>query len=196
MPYLYLIRHPKTHVDPSRQAHEWALSDQGRAQVNMLIEAPFWKHVKSLYSSSQPKAMEPARAIGQRYDIPVTSLPGLAEVRRGTEIYHSTGDYNAILDKFFSSPDFSVQGWERAGEAVARFKQAIQEIISKHPGQSVAVLSHGMILTLYTAMLENQTPTLRRWREIDFACVGTVDIETMRLVAPFTAAPYSTVPIA
>lgn len=196
MPYLYLIRHPRTHVDPSRQPHEWALSDQGRAQVNTLIEAPFWKNVVAVYSSNQPKAMEPARAIGQRYDIPVTSMPGLAEVRRGAEIYHSTGDYNSILGKFFSSPDFSIQGWERAGEALARIQQAMQEIIGQHPGKSVAVLSHGTILTLYTAMLEKQSPTLQRWREIDFASVGTVDTETMELIAPFTPAPYDMVPTA
>lgn len=194
MPYLYLIRHPRTHVDPSRQAHEWALSDQGRAQVNSLIEAPFWKTVAALYSSNQAKAMDPARAIGMRYDIPITSMPGLAEIRRGAEIYHSTGDYNSILDKFFSSPDFSIQGWERSGEALTRFQQAVDEIIGQHPDKSVAVLSHGTILTLYTAMLEQQPPTLKLWHQIDFASVCTVDIETMRLAAPFTPAPYDSVP--
>jgi broad specificity phosphatase PhoE len=195
MAYLYLIRHPRTHVDPSRQAHEWAISDQGRAQVHALTEAPFWKNVVAIYSSNQAKAIEPARTIGQHYGIPVTSMPGLAEVQRGTEIYHSTGDYNTILSKFFSSPDFSVQGWEQAASALTRFQQAISEILANHPAQSVAIVSHGTILTLYTAMLQGQSPTLQRWKGIDFASVGAVDIASMQLVADLSAAPYAAIPV-
>src|SRR5438045_408692 len=101
MPFIYLIRHPRTHVDPTRPPNEWELSEQGKAQVRTLAAASFWQKVTALYSSDQPKAMGAAGTIGAQHKIPVGSLAGLAEVSRGQEVYLRAGDYDSILDKFF-----------------------------------------------------------------------------------------------
>src|SRR5215475_10371309 len=100
MPYLYLIRHPRTHVDPTRPSREWGLSEQGRAQVEALNSAAFCKVIKAVYASNEPKALEPATAIATRYGLAVTALPALAEVSRGTEAYLSAADYDDALARF------------------------------------------------------------------------------------------------
>ena len=182
-------------MDPTRQPHEWGLSDQGRIQVVKLSEAPFWQKVTALYSSNQGKAIEAAQTIGTNHKIEVTALPGLAEVWRGTEVYLSAAEYDNVLGRFFSLPNFSIEGWERATNALARFSETVKELIAQRPGESVAILSHGTILTLYTAMLDQQTPTLDRWRNIEFATVAAVDIAPMRLITPFIAAPYEGIPM-
>jgi 2,3-bisphosphoglycerate-dependent phosphoglycerate mutase len=196
MPFLYLIRHPRTHVDPTRPPNEWELSEQGRAQVRVLGAAPFWKSVKVLYSSGQPKALGAAGTIGALHNIPVGSLSGLAEVSRGHEVYHSAGDYDTILGQFFAFPDHAIAGWERGTDALNRFTASVEHIVSQHPDQSIALLSHGTILTLYTAMLDQQPPTLERWRSIAFATVAAVDIDSHKLVTKFISPPYEAVPIA
>src|SRR5689334_6316260 len=154
MPYLYLIRHPRTHVDPARPSYEWSLSEQGRAQVDVLAEAPFCKAVQAIYASNQSKATEPANAIGTRYGITVTIVPELAEVSRGTETYLNAADYNSALTGFFAMPESSVEGWERATDALARFNDALEDIIKRHIDESILVFSHSMVLTLYSAMLD------------------------------------------
>jgi broad specificity phosphatase PhoE len=196
MPYLYLIRHPRTHVDPTRPPHEWQLSEQGRAQVKALAAASFWQQVTGLYSSDQPKAMGAAGTIGAQHQIPVGSLAGLAEVSRGHEVYHSAGDYDKILGQFFAFPDHAIAGWERGTDALRRFANSVNYIINQHPNQSIALLSHGTILTLYTAMLDQHPPTLARWRSISFATVAAVEIESQHLVTPFTGSPYEDIPVA
>ncbi len=40
MPWLYLIRHPHTTIDPACPASQWSLSDLGRAQVRALMALP------------------------------------------------------------------------------------------------------------------------------------------------------------
>jgi broad specificity phosphatase PhoE len=195
MPYLYLVRHPRTHVDPMRQPHEWELSEQGRAQAQALGEAPFWKGVQSLYSSNQPKAIEAAKIVATRHDLTVIPMAGLAEVGRGPEVYSSAADYNGIMERFFTQPDRSVSGWESSTSALARFQVAVRQILDQRVTGSVAILSHGTILTLYTAMLDGEAPNLARWHSIGFATVATVDIETMQIVKTFVSAPYENVPI-
>src|SRR5215510_1432342 len=138
MPYLYLIRHPLTHVDPTRPSAEWDLSDQGRQQVDALLDAPFWKGVAALYSSEQVKAFGPAKIIGERYQIPVTMTPGIGEVRRDKQVYRTNTSHQLILQEFFKAPDKEIEGWEAASDALKRFTQSVQEIVSKHPNESVA----------------------------------------------------------
>jgi broad specificity phosphatase PhoE len=195
MPYLYLIRHPRTHVDPTRPSHEWGLSDQGHAQVEELCSAPFCKVIQGIYASDQPKAVEAATAMGTMCGVSVTILVGLAEVGRGTETYLSAADYENALSRFFSFPEKSVAGWERAVDALARFQSTLEEIIKQRSGDTIAVVSHGMVLTLYTAMLDKEPPMLARWHDIDFATVAAVDVDKMERVTPFVAAPYSSIPL-
>jgi broad specificity phosphatase PhoE len=178
-----------------RQPHEWDLSEQGRAQAQALSAAPFWKNVSSLYVSNQSKAIEAAHIIVAEHHIDVIPLAGLAEVGRGPEVYTSAADYNSILEQFFTYPDRSVSGWESSGMALRRFENAVEQILSHRPQGSIAILSHGTILTLYTAKLDGELPALARWRNIGFATVTTVDIDTMRIVQSFVLAPYDTVPV-
>ncbi len=194
MSYLYLVRHPRTHVDPMRQPHEWDLSEQGRAQAKALSAASFWKNVSSLYVSNQQKAIAAARIIVAEHKIEVVPLVELAEVGRGPQVYTSAADYNNILEQFFDHPDRSVSGWESSGVALHRFESAVQQILKQRSDGSVAILSHGTILTLYTAMLDGEPPTLARWRNIGFATVATVDIDSMQIVKTFVLA-YDSVPI-
>ena len=194
MPYLYLIRHPLTHVDPTRPSAEWDLSEQGRQQVDALISAPFWKGVAALYSSEQMKALGPAKMIGESYQIPVTALPGIAEVRRDKQVYRTNSSHQLILQEFFKSPDKVIEGWERAAAALDRFVQSTQHVVKNHPNESIALLSHGTILTLYTAFLDKQPPTLARWVKIGFASVATVDPVASKLLTQFEGPPYAGIP--
>jgi broad specificity phosphatase PhoE len=163
--------------------------------VSALSSAAFCKVVKSIYASNQPKALEPATAIAAAHGLAVTALPGLAEVSRGTEAYLSAADYDNALARFFSSPETSVAGWERAQDALARFQGAIHEILKVRSNESVAVVSHAMVLTLFTATLSHEAPTLARWHDIGFGTVTAIDVTTMHMVTPFVAAPYDSIPL-
>ena len=79
--------------------------------------------------------------------------------------------------------------------ALDRFIQSTQAIVKKHPNESIALLSHGTILTLYTADLDKQPPTLARWVKIGFATVATVDPIANKLLTPFEGPPYAGIPV-
>jgi broad specificity phosphatase PhoE len=195
MPYLYLIRHPRTHVDPTRATAEWNLSDEGYSQVEALADAPFWHSVSALYSSTQPKATRAASAIAVQHNIRLTLSPDLVEVQRGSDVFRSLNDHHTQLRQFFLNPHEHISGWETAATALARFQNAVTEIRELYAGRSVAILSHGTVLTLFTAMLDGEVPTLERWQAIGFAAVATVDMKTNKIIQPFTTDAYDSVPM-
>jgi broad specificity phosphatase PhoE len=75
--------------------------------------------------------------------------------------------------------------------AQARFVAAMDRLLRQHPpSESVAVVAHATVLTLYAAHLRGQAPALDDWRAIGFAAIMVVNRATLRPITPFLSAPY------
>jgi broad specificity phosphatase PhoE len=185
MGYLYLIRHPAPQVDPECPTEDWHLSEEGVQQVVELALAPFWPKVQAIYCSTQQKASKPAQDIGKQYGIPVVPLPELAEVTRPPHFYSTPAEFMEIVRRFFDEPKAPMEGWESSSDALARFNRGIEQIAATWPEENIAILSHGMILNLYTAMAAGNRPLFSQWAHIGFTDVAVVDRTAGTLLAPF-----------
>lgn len=193
MPWLYLIRHPHTKIDPACPASQWSLSDQGRAQVRALMALPLWKHVAAVYTSAQSKASAVGKAAYALHAVPWHIHPALDEARRDTWLDGVA--FQAAQRAFFAEPETPpVPGWESAQQASERFAGAMGGILSAHPAATIAVIAHATVLTLYAACLQACPPTYEDWRTIDFAAIMVIDRATLRPLTPFVAAPYEGLP--
>jgi broad specificity phosphatase PhoE len=104
--------------------------------------------------------------------------------------------FTAQADFFTQTAVPPVPGWESADAAQARFVTAMNRILSDHPPtESVAVVSHATVLTLYTAHLRGSAPSYREWSEIPFAAIMAVDRETLSPVTSFLSPPYEGLPL-
>lgn len=195
MPLLYLIRHPHTQVDLSTPVAAWRLSDAGRAQTGALAAARFWEHVAAVYPSTEPKAIRPAEAAA-RPGTPVIPLADLAEVDRTAYTAPDMDAYTAAVAAFLAGPDTSIHGWETAAHALARFRRGMADALSRHAEtDTLAVITHGLVLTLYTAHLRGEPPSFAWWQVLDFAAVCAVDRATMQPLTGFLTAPYADLPL-
>ncbi|MFC1961108.1 histidine phosphatase family protein [Chloroflexota bacterium] len=195
MGLLYLIRHPHTQIDLNVPAQTWGLSDKGREQVADLLEAPFWEHVHTIYPSREFKAITAAKEAALRYEIPVIPRPALGEVDRTAYTAPDQEAYQAAVAAFFAQPEQNPFGWETAAAARQRFQRELDQIFSWHDAdQSVAIITHGLVLTVAIAALRNQPSTLDDWQAIGFAAVAAVDRATMQPLTGFMTAPYAGLP--
>ncbi len=86
-------------------------------------------------------------------------------------------------------------GWESAQAATARFAAAVDGLLTAHPpDETLALVAHATVLTLYGAVLRGQPPTYDDWGAIGFAAVQGVDRATLRPLTPFLTAPYDGLP--
>lgn len=195
MPYLYVIRHPKTQPDPALPASEWWLNDEGRLQVQHLVAAPFWSRVSAVYTSSQYKAKTVGQAVYVAHAIPHTELPELDEAHR--DRWLRVEAYQAAQARFFSNPaDPPEPDWESAQQALARFRRGMMRALdATPPTDSLAVVAHATVLTLYLTYLAGEAPTYKYWKSIGFAEVLAVDRAIMRPASGFVAAPFDDLPI-
>jgi broad specificity phosphatase PhoE len=190
-PRLILIRHPRTQPDPAVPASVWRLSPEGEEQVRGLVAAPFWDGVTAVYTSQEYKAAVVGEAVSAARGIPHQGVPDLREARRDGWLGQDA--FLAAQRAFFAHPDTApVPGWESAADAQARFARAMDRILTSHPaGESLAVVSHATVLTLYLAHLRGHALGIDDWSAIGFAAVMLVDRAALRPVSPFVPAPYT-----
>ncbi len=188
---IILVRHAHTaQVGPD--AKTWPLSEHGRTEAARLARWSGWRGVTAIVTSSEAKAMQTADAITGAHPhlVTLSAMEALGEVdRRGTFVT----DYEGAVADFFAMPDAAPHGWEPAADARARITAAIAHAVAPYPAASVAIVSHGLALTLYLSTLVGGPPAdVAHWRTIPFTAVARVARSrdgTHTLLQPFIISP-------
>jgi broad specificity phosphatase PhoE len=159
-------------------AWRWPLSEQGRREAGVLARQGFWREVELIISSPEPKARQTAKPAARRWGVPLETVHCLHELRRPRLVR----DYEAVIARLFAEPEESITGLEPAARAAERFTRCLKELVAAHPEQTLAVVSHGLVLTLFLAQLEDRWPTIAEWRAVPFTGLAIVDTNTWRLI--------------
>ena len=169
---LYLIAHACTRQVPDTDAALWQLDELGVKQAETLACQPFWDDVDRLLLSSEPKTRLTVAPLLQKKELPVEEDARLNELHRTPEW---TDDYTGRVAEVFCRPRESVAGWETASDALTRFRNGIDEWASLYPQETLALVGHGLTLSLYRAhLLGLPTVPLQDWQQLSFAAVACV----------------------
>ncbi len=115
-------------------------------------------HPGIIAASTEPKAIETAQIIAQKFNQPVEVFGGLQECDRTNFGFVEEKKFFETLEAFFATPDKLVMGLETATRAFQRFQQAVENIIAKTPDGDVMIVSHGTVITLFIAGCTSQEP--------------------------------------
>jgi broad specificity phosphatase PhoE len=116
--------------------------------------------------------------------LPIEPILDLRELRRTEGL---VPDYEAVVRQVLENPFRSINGWEPAGEAQTRILTAIERLLLAHEGKTLAVVSHGLVITLYLAYLTDSAPSFDVWKGLPFACAIQVDPDERKIMARFDA---------
>jgi broad specificity phosphatase PhoE len=166
---IFLIRHSTTLPDPGAPADTWQLSSEGRCRARhlaqrLLTHDPQPAHV---VTSTETKALDTGRLIAAELGIPCDSHVGLDEqARQSAPWFPSPDDFQAAIEELFHRPDEMVFGEETADQAFDRMHRAVSEIDRAHPGEPVAIVSHGTVMSLFIAHHNPKIDVLDFWRRL------------------------------
>lgn len=151
MTQIYLVRHAEAEGNLYRRIHGWydaLITDNGYAQIEALERRFADIHIDAVYSSDLFRTKTTAAAVWRPKGLrPVTSKR-LREVSMGAWEDRTWGDVartdSVLLNKFNrTDPTWQVEGGESFQMLRDRMETAIRSIAALHPGQTVAVFSHG-----------------------------------------------------
>jgi broad specificity phosphatase PhoE len=150
MRHLVLVKHAAPEVVAGASPETWKLSEKGRASCAPLAEALRRYDPRVLVCSEEAKAAETAELVAQSLGVPWETAPGLHEHDRSNVPHMRSGEFISTMEVVFRRPRQLVLGRETAAGALARFRNALDDVLERHGGEgdNVAVVSHGTVIAL------------------------------------------------
>ena len=136
-----------------------ALSPLGIEQAEKLAAYFPVDKVEAVYSSDLVRAMTTARCVADRFGLTVEPRAELRELNfgdwEGLTYDEIVAKWPDALNNFFQHPDvLEIPHGESFPKLRERALDAVEDIVARHPNQTVAVFAHGAILrTILTAAL-------------------------------------------
>jgi broad specificity phosphatase PhoE len=175
---LVLVRHAQVTVDRRRAVADWHLSPEGRAAADALAREPVWDGVDAVATSPEPKAAATAQRIAAALSLPLRFEPDLREVEGRAWV---EGGYSELARRHLGGGE--VAGWEPRAAALDRVRRCIDRIAAARPATAAALVSHGLVLTLYVsdALSLDASGACDLWSRLAFPDVLILDTEARRL---------------
>ena len=174
---LVLVRHAlpvRIDATPDGRPADPTLSDQGRAQAQRLLEALRHDAVDALYSSPAARALETAAPVAESMGLPLAVERGIAEFDADDTSYVPVEELRAANDPRWQA---LVRGdLMHAGVDPVAFRNrvvaAVEGIVSRHPGQRVALFTHSGTINAYCGHVLGQQRAM--WFAPDYASLSRI----------------------
>lgn len=153
------------------------LTALGREQASQLAQAAARLHPSAIYSSPLTRARETARALAAATGLRVTEAPELRESDFGAWEGLTRAEARSLdpagLAAWETGAEGAPPGGESPAELWARVTAFTDALAARHPGETVALVSHvGPIKALVCAALGLPPPGARRmWLDPASLCV-------------------------
>jgi broad specificity phosphatase PhoE len=180
-PHLILVKHSLPEIVPGEPAAAWRLSPEGRARCRPLAEKLAAYRPRIVVSSVEPKARETAEAVAATLGCGLEVVAGLQEHERSSVPFMSKDAFEAAVAAFFARPTELVFGEETADLAHVRFAAAVDGVLAHHAGQTVAIVAHGTVITLFAARATGLEP-LSLWKTLGLPSFVVFSLPVLRLL--------------
>jgi broad specificity phosphatase PhoE len=182
-PYLILVRHAAVQIDPSVPSYQWRLTPDGRSATHHLAYKLATHQPHRIITSQEPKAVATGAALAEVLNLPTRAAAGLQEHdRRGVPFFENKVAFETAVSNFFVRPDELVFGRETAVQARDRFETAVRQQLDTHPQDTLAIVAHGTVLTLFLCQHNPHLELLTLWQSLAMPCAFVVSLPGMALV--------------
>lgn len=159
---LILARHAEPDyaaASTGKQPWDPPLTEKGRFQAHRLALRLRRMEIDAVFTSTMRRAIETAAFVSAAKDLPMVRVHQLREVdfdpsavrKAGADIRQMQAE---LAIRFVNKPRWdSLPGFEPSHEFRTRVVQAVRGIVAHHPGQRVAVVTHGGVINAYLSML-------------------------------------------
>ncbi len=179
--YLVLVRHSLPEIDPAVPGKLWHLSAEGERRCVALAGRLSGHGLKCVVSSGEPKAVETAQIVAGQLGLPRSIERGLHEHDRSNVSGLSRKAFQEAVARLFEQPEALVFGAETAVEARERFASALSDVLAQYPTGSIAVVTHGTVLSLFVGQRAGLDP-YALWQRLGLPCFVILDRASLDLV--------------
>ncbi|MHA1935518.1 MAG: histidine phosphatase family protein [Candidatus Thorarchaeota archaeon] len=169
------VRHAESIVDDRKVPSEWVLSSIGKRHALELASNIEFQNLDIIVASSEQKAIDTALPLSEKLGLKIIQNSAFNELARTHITGQTIQQYRAKVESIFSQPSKSIPGWESPQDGLNRISDGVEALDAQYESQKIMIVSHGMILSLYFALLQNEMVNLfKRWIHLGFCSWGRV----------------------
>ena len=161
MTTVFLIRH--AHSEWSR-GEARSLSRRGAAAAEVLAGRLSNQPITAIYSSTSRRTVDTVAPLSERLGLEIIMVEQLRE-REVPAL--PLREFEQIIKEAWRSPKVSPLGGESNLHAQTRGIDVLRKIVARHPGQAIAVATHGNLLALMMNALD-RSYGYDFWRVLSF----------------------------
>ena len=181
---LILVKHGAPRLEPGTPPSQWRLAPEGREQAERIAGRLAAFSPSAVVSSLEPKALETAALIAAVLGVEPERDAGLGDQRNDEGPCTEPASVQAAVTQMFARPRDVAMGEESADEAHARFSGALDRQVAAHPAQTLVVVTHGRVLSLWASRRFGFDP-MPFWRGLKLGAALVVQSETdWRVIDP------------
>jgi broad specificity phosphatase PhoE len=139
---LYLVRHAHADWAPDEDR---PLSAQGCVDAQGVADLLQPVPISAVYSSPFRRARDTVAPLAERLGLPIHEIDDLRERELGTV---PAGGFMVAVKATWEDPTLAFPGGEPNAAAQRRGVAVIQGLLDRHPGQQIAIGTHGNLLAL------------------------------------------------
>jgi broad specificity phosphatase PhoE len=178
---LILVKHASPEVNAAVPSDQWSLSEKGRASCAVLAARLRHSAPNKIIHSTEPKATETAQLLAEQLTVPAVKAADLHEHDRGNVPHMRSAEFISAVANFFKRSDELVLGKETATQATDRINDAVNDVLSQHADETLAVVTHGTVLALLAERRLKLNP-FDLWRRMQLPSFVVVKIPKWELV--------------
>ncbi|WP_102028074.1 histidine phosphatase family protein [Salirhabdus sp. Marseille-P4669] len=148
---LVLIKHAMPVLSDEVPSNQWKLSEKGKEKAKVLADYLQNYETDTIYSSTEPKAIETASIAAEVLEKKVTVKDDLHEhLRTSKRKIYPQQEFQEIIRNFFHYEDMLIFGEETANIAKKRFVNGVKHVLDNaQPDEDVVIVTHGTVMTLF-----------------------------------------------
>lgn len=151
MTRIFLVRHGETDWNVAKRYQgqtDIPLNDKGKMQAQKVAKRLASEKLAAIYASDLQRAFYTAEAIATHHKLSVVPMKAFREISfgewEGSSFSSLDTGAREQIDKIFTDPaNIEVPGGENFQQMQERAICGIEELIAKHPNDTIAVVSHG-----------------------------------------------------
>jgi 2,3-bisphosphoglycerate-dependent phosphoglycerate mutase len=159
------VRHAQSAPSPDLPEAAFPLSEKGERQAEALVPVLTSLGVTALVSSPFVRAVGTLRPFANAAGLPLALDEDLRERKLAGQWLPDIKAAEAAVRRSFAEPAFAFPGGESAETCTARFEAAVRRAVAANPGGTVALASHGGILSHAIAHYQERPP-FDFWRDM------------------------------
>lgn len=184
MTRLILVRHGQTSCNVADIWHGWddcELTEEGQAQARAVAERLRHEPVAAIYSSDSPRARQTAEAIGRMHRLQPITSQAFRERYAGEYEGRTTAEIVQANPGLWEQRSADYWGWTPPGgetfrEVLERCRPGIEDIRTRHPNETVVLVSHMSALRVLICHLTGTPIEQTYLTEFPSTAVSIIDL--------------------